>query len=84
MGGDPLVWSAREFVLAMLDDFGMVAFDDLLFRIDGSPVTLPWGEQRTCSHLVFSIIKSFEKRIGYAPLDVDKLKARGTECFSSV
>jgi hypothetical protein len=32
----------------------------------------------------FLIIKSFEKRIGYAPLDVDKLKARGTECFSSV
>ena len=75
MGGDPLVWSAREFVLAMLDDFGMVAFDDLLFRIDGSPVTLPWGEQRTWSHLVFSIIKSFEKRIGYAPLDVDKLES---------
>ena len=74
MGGDPLEWAARQFVLAMLDDFGMVAFDDPLFRIDGSPVWLPWGEQRTWSHLVFSILKSFEKRIGYGPLDAEKLE----------
>ena len=73
LGGDELEFALLAFIIAMIDDFGAVAFDDLLFRIDGSAVRLPCGQQRTRAHLIFSIVKSFVKRMGYEPLDLEKL-----------
>ena len=74
LGGDEIEWSALAFLLAMIDDFGGVAFDDKLFRVDGSRVLLPSGAQRTRAYLIFAILKSFERRVGYGPLDLEKLQ----------
>jgi hypothetical protein len=40
----------------MIDDFGGVAFDYKLFRVDGSRVLLPSGAQRTRAYLMFAIL----------------------------
>ena len=42
----------------MIDDFGLVAVNDLLFRICGSPVLAPCGAQRTRSWLAFEVCLS--------------------------
>ena len=70
-GADASLWCRLFFVMAMIDDFSLVAFDDLLFRVDGSAVRLPSGRQRSRAFLYFSILKSVVRRWGYV-LDADK------------
>lgn len=74
---DPHSWSALSFAMAMMDDFGVVGFDDLLWRIDGTAVRLPDGRQRSRMYLYFSILKSMLRRWGYS-FDPDKLVGPNT------
>ena len=67
---DPAAWAVLHFVMAMIDDFGLVSVDDLLFRIDGSAVLTPSGTQRTRSWLHFEVATSIVRRLGHA-LDPD-------------
>jgi hypothetical protein len=58
--------SALSWVGAMIDDFGLVMVDDLLFRIDGSQVVDCSGSQRTRSWLAFEVCTSVVLRYGHA------------------
>ena len=59
------VSSALAFVAAMIDDFGLVTVDDVLFRADGSPVIGPDGVQCTRSWLSFNVCLSVVLRFGH-------------------
>jgi hypothetical protein len=68
---DSLAW-----VGAMIDDFALVAVDDLLFRADGTAVFGPenGGRQRTRSWLAFEVCSSVVARFGHLlePGDLSK------------
>ena len=53
------------YVGAMIDDFGGVTVDDLLFRADGTPVLEPSGAHKTRSWLAFEVCASVALRFGH-------------------
>lgn len=64
--------ASLSYVGAMIDDFGLVAVDDLLFRVDASPVVSPEGVQRTRSWLAMEVATSVVVRLGHV-LEPDDL-----------
>ena len=67
--------SSLSFVGCMIDDFGLVAVDDLLYRADGSRVLDPCtGFQRRRAWLSFEVCVSVVLRLGHSvePDDPDK------------
>jgi hypothetical protein len=67
-------WAALSFVMAMLDDFGLVSVDDLLCRVDGSAVRAPDGGQRRRSWLHFDVCTITIERLGHILERDDPLK----------
>ena len=71
---NPASWAVLSFMMAMIDDFGLVSVDDPLFRIDGSPVLSPSGSQRSRAWLHFEVSTSIVWRLGHVLEPDDVLK----------
>lgn len=67
-------WASLSYLMAMLDDFGLVSVDDLLFRVDGSPVLAPSGEQKRRPGLHLEVCTSTVERLGHRLERGDPLK----------
>ena len=53
------------FVLALLDDFGLLSISDLVHRPDGSPLLAPDGSHRHRASLHFDVLHSLLTRHGW-------------------
>ena len=58
-------WVALFFLIVFIDDHGLVSFDDALWRLDGSPVLLADGAQKTRAWLHFDVVRFVVARFGH-------------------
>jgi len=63
---DARAWASLFLVIAMIDDFGLVSVNDLLFRCDGSRVLRSDGQQMRRAEMHFTICCSIALRFGHA------------------
>jgi hypothetical protein len=71
---DERPWTALSFIMAMLDDFGGVAVDYPVFRVDGSAVCDSRGVQQTFAFLALEICENVVYRFGHSLEKEDPLK----------
>ena len=74
MGSEPVSspTTILVFLMVFIDDFASVAFDDALWRADGSPVMLSNGHQKCRAQLVLEVKLSVIRRFGHESTE-DKL-----------
>ena len=58
-------WERLAWVMAMIDDFGGISFDDLLYRVDGSVVLDERGYHKRRATLHFEVFQSIVTRLGH-------------------
>ena len=58
-------WAALFALIVFIDDFGAAGFNDLLWRLDGSPVLLADGSQRRRASLQHEVLAYIVARFGH-------------------